>query len=73
VQGCKDWERVGYVVTETLPDVNRAMDQKNILKVYFDWIKFKMYKAPGLYPGIIVILNETWSRTIVQSISSNQL
>lgn len=33
-----DWERIGYIVSEALPDVNEALAQKKIMKMYFDWI-----------------------------------
>ena len=34
-QADKDWERIGYVVSEALPDVNAAMDNDKIIKVFF--------------------------------------
>lgn len=68
----KNWERIGYVVSEALPDVHHAMDHNKILKIYFDWIRFKLYKTPGLYAGIIITKNGTWSRVVVQCSSASQ-
>ena len=38
-----DWERIGYVVSKALHDVNEALAQKKIIKVYFDWMKYTVY------------------------------
>ena len=69
---CARLIRTGYIESRALPDVYRAMDHNKILKVYFDWIKFKLYKTPGLYAGISITLNGTWSITVVQSSSASQ-
>jgi len=54
----KEWERIGYVITEALPDVHKAIDNDKIIKVYFGWIKFIVYfNPPGLYAGIAITLN----------------
>ena len=67
----KEWERIGYVVSEALPDVHNAMDADKILAVRFDRIMVKVYyKNPGWYAGIIITLNGTWSKTVCQSCST---
>ena len=65
------WERIGYVVTEALSDVSTAMRNKKILKVYFQWIKYKLFRPPGWYAGITVTKNGSWSMAVVQSGSRN--
>ena len=66
-QADTDWERIGYVVSEALPDVNDAMDNNKIIKVYFDWIKYVVYfKYPGWYAGITVTRNGNWSNIVTQ-------
>ena len=53
-----DWERIGYVMSEALLDINDALFKKKIIKVYFDWIKYIIYfKNPGWYAGITVTKN----------------
>ena len=67
-QADKDWERIGCVVSEALPDVNDAIDNDKIIKVYFDWIKYVVYfKNPGWYAGITVTRNGNWSNIVTQS------
>lgn len=69
----KDWERIGYVVSEALPDVHKAMDSNKILGVRFDWVKLKFpVKNPGWYAGITVTLNGTWSKTVSRCCSTFQ-
>ena len=34
-QAEKDWERIGYVVSEALTDMNEAISNNKILKVYY--------------------------------------
>ena len=64
----KEWERIGYVVKEALPDVHKAIDNNKIIKVFFDWIRFiACFKPPGLYAGIAITLNGTWSNAVIQS------
>lgn len=49
----KEWEKIGYVVKEALPDMHKAIDNNKIIKVFFDWIKLIVcFKPPGLYVGI---------------------
>ena len=68
----KDWERIGYVVSEALTDTNEAISNNKILKVYFSWIKYIVYyKQPGWYAGITVTRNGSWSRTVMQSCAKN--
>ena len=64
-----NWERIGYVVAEALPDVNEALSKKKIIKVYFDWIKYIVYfKNPGWYAGITVTRNGNWSNTVMYNL-----
>ena len=60
-QANKDWERIGCVVSEALPDVNDAMDNDKIIKVYFDWIKYVciLKILVAWYAGITVTRNGT--------------
>lgn len=30
----KEWERIGYVVKEALPDVHKAIDNNKIIKIF---------------------------------------
>jgi len=62
------WERIGYIVKEALDDVHMAIEQKKILKIQFDWIKFIVhYKKPGWYAGIMITRNGDWSPTVLRS------
>ena len=55
-------------MSEALSDVNEAICNNKIIKVYFDWIKYIVYfKSPGWYAGITVVRNGNWSRTVMQS------
>ena len=66
-QAEKDWERIGYVVSEALIDMNEMISNNKILKVYFSWIKYIVYyKQPGWYAGITVTRNGSWSRIVMQ-------
>ena len=67
-----NWERIGYVVSEALADVNEAISNNKILKTFFSWIKYIVYyKQPGWYAGISVTRNGSWSRTVMQSCAKN--
>ena len=71
-QAEKDWERIGYVVSEALTDMNEAISNNKILEVYYRWIKYIVYyKQPGWYAGITVTRNGSWSRTVMQSCAKN--
>ena len=64
----QEWERIGYVVQEALDDVHCAMNEKKILNVQFDWIKFVVhFKRPGWYAGIIITRSGEWSQTVLRS------
>ena len=64
----KEWERIGYVVQEALDDVHSAMDEKKILDVRFDWIKYVVhFKRPGWYAGIIITKSGEWSQIVLRS------
>jgi len=39
-QADKDWERIGYVISEAFTDTNEAISNNKILEVYFCWIKY---------------------------------
>lgn len=46
----QEWKRIGYAVQEALDDVHSAMDEKKILDVQFDWIKYVVhFKRSGWY------------------------
>jgi len=63
-----DWERIGYVVKEALPDVHQAMDENKIIKVYFDRIKKVLdYRKPGWYAAIIITRSGEWSQVVQRS------
>ena len=60
------WERIGYVVSEALLDAHDAINNKKIINVYFDWIRYIVYfKNPGWYTGIIVTRSSNWSNTMM--------
>ena len=62
-----NWKRIGYVVSEALPDVNDTLMKK---QNHFDWIKYIVYfKSPGWYAGIIITKNGNWSNTVMDSSS----
>jgi len=42
------WERIGYVVKETLDKVHEAMDHGKILTVQFDWVNYVPLQKPWL-------------------------
>ena len=47
------WRRIGYIVQEAVEDVHDALKQKAIMKVMFDWVKFKItWAKPGWYAAI---------------------
>ena len=63
-----NWERIGYMVKEALPDVHQAMDANKIINVYFDRIKKVLdYRKPGWYAAIIIKRSGEWSRVVQQS------
>jgi len=62
------WERIGYIVKEALDDVHAAIEEKKILNVQFDWIKYVMhFKKPGWYARIMITRNGEWSQTVLHS------
>ena len=67
-----DWERIGYVVSEALTEVNKAIVKNKILKTHFSWIKYIVYyKQPGWYARISITRNGCWSKTVMQSSAKN--
>ena len=67
-----NWERIGYVVSEALADVNEAISNNKILKTFFSWLKYIVYyKQPGWYAGISVTRSGSWPRTVMQSCAKN--
>jgi len=55
-------------VKEALDDVHSAINDKKILRVKFDWIKFIVhFKRPGWYAGIRMTQSGEWSQTVLQS------
>ena len=62
------WERIGYVVKEAAEEVHAAIRNKKILKVAFEWIKYKfLFKSPAWYAAISITLNGEWSNTVMRS------
>ena len=69
---CQAEKEIGCVVSEALTDMNEAISNNKILKVYFSWIKYIVYyKQPWWYAGITVTRNGNWSRTVMQSCAKN--
>ena len=52
-------------VREALNEVHEALVAKKIVKVYIDWVKFKVWKSMGWYAGINITRVGQWSKTIV--------
>lgn len=63
----KDWIKIGYVVREVLEHVHKALDEKKIMSVKFDWVKYLVIwskSGPGFYAGIRVTLNGEWPKDV---------
>ena len=67
------WQRIGYVVRETLDEVHEAIRQRNILWVKFAWVKYLLQwvrSGPGFYAGINIARRGEWSETCLKSAST---
>ncbi|XP_065884179.1 uncharacterized protein [Dysidea avara] len=62
-----EWKRIGYVVKEAVDDVHTALNEKKILNVAFNWIRFKLYETPAWYAGIKITRNCEWSQRVLLS------
>ena len=67
-----EWKRIGYVVKEAANDVHAALNAAHkVLKVAFDWIRFKFYHPPGWYAGIRITKSGEWSQQVLLSRSAS--
>ena len=67
-----NWERIGYVVSEVLEEVHQAINNREILNVTFDWIKYIVhFKSPGWYAGIRISRKGEWSQKVLRSRAAN--
>ena len=67
------WQRIGYVVREALDDVHFAINNKQIVNVCFDWVKFRINwirSGFGYYAAISVTRIGKWSPTVCRSAST---
>ena len=63
------WVRIGYIVREALPSVHKALTEKKIITVRFDWVKYLVTwskSGPGFYAGIKISLNGEWPKEVWQ-------
>ena len=60
------WDRIGYVVRESLEATHEAMDSGNIMKVEFDWVKYIVqFQNRGFYAGIKITRGD-WPKHVLQ-------
>ena len=66
------WHRIGYVVREALDEVHSAMNDKKIVDVCFESVKYRInwvLSGPGYYAAINVAKQGKWSPTVCKSAS----
>ena len=54
---------------EVLPSVHKALTEKKIITVRFDWVKYIVNwskSGPGFYAGIKISLNGEWPKEVWQ-------
>lgn len=71
--GNDHWERIEYVVREALNSLHHAIEDKSIVKVQFDWIRYITHWShcdPGWYCGIKITKNGDWPRDVVRCSST---
>ena len=59
------WTRVGYMVSEVLPDVHEAINNKSIVSVELDWVRFITHwsrSTPGWFCGVKIFKKGPWSK-----------
>lgn len=62
------WKCIGYVLREVLEDVHTAINDKVIIRVQFEWVKFMVHwKQPGWYAAVSITRFGEWSRTVTSS------
>ena len=62
------WELIGYVAKEATGSVHHAMDNKQIISVRFDWIRYIThwsYSGVGWYCGIRITKTGEWPKEVV--------
>ena len=67
------WKRVGYVVSEILSEVHTAIENSEILRVEFAWVKYISdwtRSGPGFFAGVKVTKKGQWSSRVVQAAST---
>ena len=65
------WQTIGYVVKEALDDVHLASQQKCILGVKLEWVKYIIYwQTPAWYAGVSMTKRGEWSKIVLTSQSA---
>lgn len=65
------WEKIGYAVTEVLPELHDAIARNKITAVTIKWIKYVIHwQTPGWYAGIDITREGEWSNTVLRSQSA---
>lgn len=59
------WERIGYILREAVETVHEAINNKEILDVHFDWVKYIVFfRDRGWYAGITITRQGEWPRSV---------
>lgn len=66
-----EWKRIGYLVSEVLDEVHKALNTNRIVSVDFEWIKLiVVWRTPGWYAGVNITRKGEWSKTVLISQSA---
>lgn len=63
------WEVIGYVVRDALDSMHHAIENRHIISVQFDWIRFITHwshSGPGWYCGIKITKKGEWSKEVLR-------
>ena len=69
----EQWHRIGYVVSEALDHVHKALADKKIIFVRFSWVKYIViwrHSGPGYYAGINIAIDGEWPRQVTRVAST---
>ena len=64
---------IGYVVSELLDEVHRAISRNEIVSTEFSWVRYITdwtKSGPGFFAGIKITKKGTWSRLAIQHSST---
>ena len=65
-------QRIGYIVREAVDDVHTALKNNQIVKISFDWVKYRIkwvLSGPGYYAAINITKMGKWSPVVYKSAS----